>query len=133
MHLKNIKNQKFEIIFDDTSNPPTLKKEKKKYILILIVAPILFLIIFVCFKNYKSHKQKIIYKKAFEYCDKMYVNNILKNNIDIKDVNTCLNKIEKIENEESKDTLKTKTVEAELYLLLKNKITSYSNNGIVTS
>ncbi len=75
--------------------------------------------------------QKKLYDDAFEYCSSMYENGIIKEKINLKDVQNCLNKIKKVKNKNKVDNLLTNANNSKDYIVLKEKINSYYKNNVL--
>lgn len=63
----------------------------------------------------------------------MYSDNILKDNIELSDIDTCNKKIDKVKNKTKLKSLKNSNEESKKYINLKNKLSLYIDNTIVKS
>lgn len=112
--------------------------KSNKIIVIIFVISILFLISGFLSQKYDNEQKYIknqtkIFNSANKFCDSLFEHNILKNNIGTTQINTCIKKLEKIDDKQKIKKIKKKCQNAIDYLSLKEIIESYYHNGMVLS
>lgn len=116
-------------------------KNNKKIIVIIIMILLLIMLMLISLVYKKinddkiklSQKRKDIYKQAEIFCNSLYQDGIVKNDISTKDIDKCLAKIDIVYDKNSVTNLKYDELKAKEYITLNNLIDKYYNNGIVLS
>ena len=112
--------------------------------LIIIISILLFILVTVLvtiliYKKVESDKIKLakkreeIYENAVSYCNSLYKDNLVKDNVTIKELDTCLDKMELVYNKDSILSNKNDAYRAKEYINLNNKVNTYYKNNIVIS
>lgn len=112
--------------------------------LINIISSLLFvsitaLLVILVYNKTESDKTKLvekrkeIYENAVSYCNSLYSDNLVKDNVTVKELDTCLDKIELVYNQDSVLDIKNDVLRAKEYIDLNNKLNKYYRDNIVIS
>lgn len=106
---------------------------------ILLFISITVLVSFIIYHKIKSDKTKLaekrkeIYENAVRYCNSLYSDNIVKDNVTLKELDTCLDKTKLVYNKDSVLDIKNDVYRAKEYINLNNKVNNYYKDNIVIS
>lgn len=112
--------------------------------LIIVISILLFILVtalvtILIYKKVESDKIKLakkrkeIYGNAVSYCNSLYKDDLVKDNVTIKELDACLDKIKLVYNKNSVLDIKNNVYRAKEYINLNNKINTYYKDDIVLS
>lgn len=112
--------------------------------LIIIISMLLFILVtvlvaIIIYKKVESDKTKLakkrkeIYENAVSYCNSLYKDDLVKDNVTIKELDACLDKTKLVYNKDSILSIKNDAYRAKEYINLNNKVNTYYKNNIVIS
>ena len=118
-----------------------IRSNKKLIIIISILLFVLItiLLVILLYNKIKSDKIKLaekrkeIYENAVSYCNCLYNDDLIKDNVTIKELDACLDKIKLVYNKDSVLDIKNNLYRAKEYINLNNKINTYYKDNIVIS
>lgn len=119
-----------------------MMRSNKKLIIIISILLFILVTVLVTILIYKkvesdkiklAKKRKEIYENAVSYCNSLYKDNLVKDNVTIKELDTCLDKMELVYNKDSILSNKNDAYRAKEYINLNNKVNTYYKNNIVIS
>jgi len=118
-----------------------IRSNKKLIIIISILLFVLItiLLVILLYNKIKSDKIKLaekrkeIYENAVSYCNSLYNDDLIKDNVTIKELDACLDKIKLVYNKDSVLDIKNNLYRAKEYINLNNKINTYYKDNIVLS
>ncbi len=117
-------------------------RSNKKLIIIISIVLFILISVLVCFiiyhklesdKKKLAEKRKEIYENAVSYCSSLYSDNLLKDNVTVKELDTCLDKTKLVYNQDSVLDIKNDVLRAKEYINLNNKVNNYYNDNVVIS
>ena len=118
-----------------------IRSNKKLIITISIVLFILItvLVSFIIYhkieldKTKLAEKRKEIYENAVSYCNSLYSDNLVKDNVSVKELDTCLDKTKLVYNQDSVLDIKNDVLRAKEFINLNNKVNNYYKDNVVIS
>ena len=119
-----------------------MMRSNKKLIIIISILLFILVTVLVTILIYKkvesdkiklAKKRKEIYENAVSYCNSLYKDNLVKDNVTIKELDTCLDKTKLVYYKDSILSIKNDAYRAKEYINLNNKVNTYYKNNIVIS
>ena len=102
-------------------------------IIMVIFANIFISMGIVLQKDTEDKVQRKLYMSANKYCNKLFINDMIKDTTTEKEINSCIVKLDKVEEAEKVINIKEECNKAISYIKLNTKINKYYSENIVSS